>query len=44
LTRDLNKAVKEGLLRKEGERKDQVFYAHAYEQQQVETWATSDGA
>lgn len=44
LTRDLNKAVKEGLLRKEGERKDQVFYADAYEQQQVETWATSDGA
>jgi len=44
LTRDLNKAVKQGLLRKEGERKDQVFYADAYEQQQVEKWATSDGA
>jgi len=44
LTRDLNKAVKEGLLRREGERKDQVFYANAYEQQQVEKWATSDGA
>lgn len=44
LTRDLNKAVKQGLLRKEGERKDQVFYADAYEQQQVEAWATSDGA
>jgi hypothetical protein len=44
LARDLNKAVKQGLLRKEGERKDQVFYADGYEQQQVETWATSDGA
>lgn len=43
LTRDLNSAVKQGLLRKEGERKDQVFYADAYEQQQVETWAASDG-
>jgi hypothetical protein len=44
LTRDLNKAVKQGLLRKEGERKGQVFYADAYEQQQVEAWATSNGA
>jgi hypothetical protein len=44
LTRDLNQAVKQGLLRKEGERKDLVFYADAYEQQQVEAWATSDGA
>jgi hypothetical protein len=44
LTRDLNKAVKQGLLRKEGDRKDQVFYADAYEQQQVEAWATSGGA
>jgi hypothetical protein len=44
LTRDLNKAVKQGLLRKEGQRKEQVFYADAYEQQQVEAWATSDGA
>jgi hypothetical protein len=44
LARDLNKAVKQGLLRKEGERKDQVFYADAYEQQQVEAWATGDGA
>lgn len=44
LTRDLNNAVKQGLLRKEGDRKDQVFYADAYEQQQVESWATTDGA
>ncbi len=44
LTRDLNKAVKQGLLRKEGERKDQVFYADAYEQQQVDAWATGNGA
>jgi hypothetical protein len=44
LSRDLNKAVKLGLLRKEGERTDQVFYADAYEQQQVGAWATSDGA
>lgn len=44
LARDLNKAVKQGLLRKEGERNSQVFYADAYEQQQVEKWATSDGA
>jgi len=44
LTRDLNQAVKQGLLRKEGERKDLVFYADTYEQQQVEAWATSDGA
>jgi hypothetical protein len=44
LSRDLNKAVKQGLLRKEGERMGQVFYADAYEQQQVEAWATSDGA
>jgi hypothetical protein len=44
LTRDLHKAVKQGLLRKEGERKGLVFYADAYEQQQVEAWATSDGA
>jgi hypothetical protein len=44
LTRDLNKAVKQGLLRKEGEHKSQVFYADAYEQDQVETWVTSGGA
>ncbi|MGE5282228.1 MAG: hypothetical protein ACM3N0_07905 [Chloroflexota bacterium] len=44
LSRDLNKAVKQGLLRKEGERQSQVFYADAYEQQQVEAWATSSGA
>jgi hypothetical protein len=44
LTRDLNKAVKQGLLRKEGDRQDQVFYADAYEQEQVEAWAASDGA
>lgn len=44
VTRDLNNAVKQGLLRKEGERKDLVFYADTYEQQQVETWATSNGA
>ena len=44
LTRDLNKAVKQGLLRREGEHKSQVFYADTYEQHQVEAWATSDGA
>jgi hypothetical protein len=44
LTRDLNKAVKQGLLRKEGVGKDQVFYADGYEQQQVEAWATSEEA
>lgn len=44
LSRDLNKAVKQGLLRKEGPRNGQVFYADTYEQQQVETWAASDGA
>ena len=44
LARDLNKAVKQGLLRKEGERGHQIFYADAYEQDQVEAWAKSDGA
>lgn len=44
VTRDLNKAVKQGSLRKEGERKSQIFYADTYEQEQVEAWAPSDGA
>jgi hypothetical protein len=43
LTRDLNRAVKQGWLRKEGSGRGQVFYADPYEQQQVETWATSKG-
>jgi hypothetical protein len=45
LTRDLNKAVKAGLLRKDEQGRGKVvFYADAYEQQQVEQWATTGEA
>jgi hypothetical protein len=44
VTRDLNVAAKKGMLRKEGNGPSLVFYADAYEQEQVEAWATSDVA
>jgi hypothetical protein len=42
VTRDLNKAVTKGLLRREGEGRGVVFYANAYEQSEVEKWVADD--